>query len=149
MPRTQVKRTASKRDVAEPCAKPHDLHEEFKHRDKLSPKVFPITACVARPVPKCEIAKSPGARAALGCEWKRLRDKSVWDESTVREWYEVARDAQHNGVEVNFGYLFAMCVEKNPELPPDHPKRKLKGRVVFQGNRVTNQNWEAAICQDL
>eukprot|EP00972_Heterocapsa_arctica_P108060 15915056-Heterocapsa_arctica.AAC.1 len=42
-----------------------------------------------------------------------------------------------------------MCVEKNNELPPDHPKRKFKGRVAFQGNRVTNQNWEAAIVQDL
>eukprot|EP00972_Heterocapsa_arctica_P101389 14942994-Heterocapsa_arctica.AAC.1 len=42
-----------------------------------------------------------------------------------------------------------MCVEKNSELPAGHPKRKFKGRVVFQGNRVTNQNWEAAIFQDL
>eukprot|EP00972_Heterocapsa_arctica_P086558 12759454-Heterocapsa_arctica.AAC.1 len=42
-----------------------------------------------------------------------------------------------------------MCVEKNSELPEGHPKRKFTGRVVFQGNRVTNQNWEAAIFQDL
>eukprot|EP00972_Heterocapsa_arctica_P063311 9340948-Heterocapsa_arctica.AAC.1 len=81
---------------------------------------------VARPVPKSEIAKSPGAKASLDNEWKRLRDKSVWDESTVREWSEVARDAQRDGVEVNFGYLFAMCVEKNSEVPLDHPKRKFK-----------------------
>ena len=53
------------------------------------------------------------------------------------------------GVEVNFGYLFCICVEKNSELAPDNPKRKYKGRVVFQGNRVTNQNWEAAIFQDM
>eukprot|EP00972_Heterocapsa_arctica_P083152 12253923-Heterocapsa_arctica.AAC.1 len=72
MPCTQVTRTALKRDVAEPCAQPYDLHEEFKHRDKLSPIRFPINACVARPVEKSEIAKSPGARAALDCEWKRL-----------------------------------------------------------------------------
>ena len=44
---------------------------------------------------------------------------------------------------------FSVCVEKNCELPPGHPKRKFKGRVVFQGNRVTNKNWEAAIFQDL
>ena len=80
---------------------------------------------------------------------KRLRDKSVWDESTVKEWSHVAHEAQQNGSEVNFGYLFAMCVEKNSELPDGHPKRKFKGRVVFQGNRVTNQNWEAAIFPDL
>eukprot|EP00972_Heterocapsa_arctica_P042232 6226116-Heterocapsa_arctica.AAC.1 len=78
------------------------MNEELKHRDKLSPNIFPINACVARPVPKSEIAKSPGARASLDVEWKRLRDKSVWDESTVKEWSDVARDAQSAGVEVNF-----------------------------------------------
>eukprot|EP00972_Heterocapsa_arctica_P062250 9176967-Heterocapsa_arctica.AAC.1 len=42
------------------------------------------------------------------------------------------------------------CVSRRThELPAGHPKRKFKGRVVFQGNRVTNQNWEAAIFQDL
>eukprot|EP00972_Heterocapsa_arctica_P039707 5852644-Heterocapsa_arctica.AAC.1 len=61
------------------------MHEEFKHRDKLSPNFVPINACVAPPIPKSEIAKSPGARASLDCECKRLRDKSVWDESTVKE----------------------------------------------------------------
>ena len=40
-------------------------------------------------------------------------------------------------------------MEKNYELPPEHPSRKFKGRVVFQGNRVVNQNWEAAVFQDL
>ena len=73
----------------------------------------------------------------------------VWDEDKVREWSDVAREARKGNCEVNFGYLFGICVEKNSELPPLHPKRKFKGRVVFQGNRVTNQNWEAAMFQDL
>ena len=85
----------------------------------------------------------------MTAEWNRLREKSVWDESQVREWADVAREAQKAGKEVNFGYLFGICVEKNSEPPAGHPKRKFKGRVVFQGNRVTNQNWEAAIFQDL
>eukprot|EP00972_Heterocapsa_arctica_P098902 14593643-Heterocapsa_arctica.AAC.1 len=42
------------------------------------------------------------------------------------------------------------CVSRRTlELPAGHPKRKCKGRVVFQGNRVTNQSWGAAIFQDL
>eukprot|EP00972_Heterocapsa_arctica_P098240 14498896-Heterocapsa_arctica.AAC.1 len=82
MPCTQVKRTALMRGNLEVCVRPYDMHEEFKHRDKLSSNLYTINACVARPVPKCEIAKYPGARAALDCEWKILRDKSVWDEST-------------------------------------------------------------------
>eukprot|EP00972_Heterocapsa_arctica_P084308 12419982-Heterocapsa_arctica.AAC.1 len=65
MPCTQVKRSTLKRRVLEHCVDPYGMHEECKHRDKLSPKIFPINACVARPVPKSEIAKSPGARASL------------------------------------------------------------------------------------
>ena len=84
----------------------------------------------------------------MKAEWDRLRSKVVWDENIVREWSDVAKEAQDAGVEVNFGYLFGICVEKNSELPLGHLKRKFKGRVVFQGNRVTNQNWEAAIFQN-
>ena len=45
------------------------------------------------------------------------------------------------------GYLFGLCVEKNSEMSPE--LRKYKYRVVFQGNRVIDQNYEAAIFQDL
>jgi hypothetical protein len=47
------------------------------------------------------------------------------------------------------GYLFGICVEKNSELPAGHPSRKFKGRVVFQGNRVVDQNWQRAVFEDL
>ena len=41
--------------------------------------------------------------------------------------------------------LFAFCSEKDSELPPDHPSRKFKGRVVFEGNRVVDENHQAAL----
>ena len=121
------------------------------------PKIVPfnshswtiVSACVARPVSRKELLQSPPAQASMKAEWDRLRNKMVWDEDKVREWSDVAREAQRGNYELNFGYLFGICVEKNSELPPLHPKRKFKGRVVFQGNRVTNQNWEAAIFQDM
>eukprot|EP00969_Alexandrium_andersonii_P134934 5969506-Alexandrium_andersonii.AAC.1 len=47
------------------------------------------------------------------------------------------------------GYLFCICVEKNSELESTSPLRKYKYRVVFQGNRVVDQNYDAAIFQDL
>ena len=81
----------------------------------------------------------------MDSEWKRLIDKHVWDVDSVREWRDVAAQALLKKTEVQFGYLFGICVEKNAELPADHPSRKFKGRVVFQGNRVVNQNWEAAV----
>eukprot|EP00972_Heterocapsa_arctica_P063017 9297231-Heterocapsa_arctica.AAC.1 len=61
MPCTQVKRAVLKKSTLEPCVRPYDMHEEFKHRDKFSPNICPIIVFVARPVPKSEIAKSPGA----------------------------------------------------------------------------------------
>ena len=64
-------------------------------------------------------------------------------------WKDVAADARRDGKQVQFGHIFGICVEKNSELPKGHPNRKFKGRVVFQGNRVVDQNWEHAPFQDL
>ena len=47
------------------------------------------------------------------------------------------------------GYLFGICVEKNSELKENDPARKYKGRVVFQGNRVIDQFFDAGIFQDM
>ena len=53
------------------------------------------------------------------------------------------------------GRLFGIMVEKGSELPlydaqgNRDPRRKYKYRVVFQGNRVVNQNWEVAMFQNL
>jgi hypothetical protein len=73
----------------------------------------------------------------------------AWDEVVVREWADVAREARQTGKEVHFGYLLGLCFEKGSELPEGHPDRKFKGRFVFQGDRVVNQDWEVALFQDL
>ena len=45
--------------------------------------------------------------------------------------------------------IFGFVVEKNTDLPTGDPRRKSKGRAVFQGNNVKNQNWENAVFSDL
>ena len=45
------------------------------------------------------------------------------------------------------GRVFGIMVEKNYEAAPEH--RKMKYRVVFQGNNVFTQNHEVALFQDL
>ena len=45
------------------------------------------------------------------------------------------------------GYMFGICVENNAELDPS--LRRFKGRVVFQGNQVYDQNNNYDIFQDL
>ena len=72
-----------------------------------------------------------------------------WDESRVRPWKEVSREAKATGVTVHVGRIFDICVEKNPELPAGDPRRKYKGRVVFRGNEVRGQDWNYAMFQEL
>ena len=45
--------------------------------------------------------------------------------------------------------MFDICVEKNAELAEKDPRRKFKGRVVFSGDRVKDQNWDHAMFQEL
>eukprot|EP00972_Heterocapsa_arctica_P015610 2298290-Heterocapsa_arctica.AAC.1 len=125
MPRSQVKRKhlrAPRGRKAATCVSPFYRYVAQQHRDKFAKPMYPFNACVARPVSKAEIASSAGAKAALDSECKRFRDKHVWAETVVCKWSDVAWDAQQKGTEVNLGYIFALCVEKNSELPAGHPK---------------------------
>ena len=119
-----------------------------EHRPKLRPRI-PFNACVARPVSRKEQRANEDARKAMLKEWQRLRDMKTWDETEVLEWRDVAKKARRDGEEVHFGYLLGLCFEKGSELPKDHKDRKFKGRTVFQGDRVVNQNYEVAMFQDL
>ncbi len=91
----------------------------------------------------------PKAKAALDKEWDRFRSLNTWDENGVREWSEVAAEARRSGKKTHMGRVFAILVEKNHELPEDNPLRKFKGRVVFQGNNVRDENWEVAMFREL
>ena len=73
----------------------------------------------------------------------------MWDESVIREWRDVAKEAQRTGKKIHIAYLFGICVLKGSELPPGHENRKYKYRVVFQGNRVVDEEWQAAQFEDL
>jgi len=128
---------------------PRTFSTESGHRQHISNHTFPLNACVARPVNAKEVARTPKAQEALQKEWDRLRGMRCWDESQVREWSDVSRECKRTGEKAHVGRVFAICVEKNAELPTDHPNRKFKGRVVFQGNNVKDENWDVALFQEL
>ena len=65
-----------------------------------------MNACVARPVSRKELLQSPPAQASMKAEWDRLSYKMVWDEDKVREWSDVASEAQKGNYELNFGLSF-------------------------------------------
>ena len=107
-------------------------------------------ACVARTVKPAEVKVNDKARTSMDVEWQRLRRVprkdgkfGVWDEDDVREWASVRRDAKARNEKANVGLVFGIVVEKNQELPEHDPKRKYKGRAVFQGNNVWDEegNW--------
>ena len=65
----------------------------------------------------------------------------------LTKWAKDHKDK--TGEDSHFGRVFALMVEKNSELEKDNPLRKYKGRVVFQGNNVWDQNAEVAMFQAL
>ena len=119
------------------------------HRVKIPFHTFPFSALVARPVGKKEIALEPKAQLALDAEWLKLVKAKVWDEERPREWSEVSALAKKNESTVHLGRVFEICVEKGSELPIGNPGRKFKGRAVFQGNNVRDQNFDWAVFQEL
>ena len=135
---------------AMPCTARSEAKLGHGNKIPLSPHSM-FNAMVARPVGKREVEDSEEAKKARDKEWNRLRDRKVWDESpgTIMEWDKLAANARAKNKDINFGYLFGICVEKGSELDKTDPNRKYKYRVVFQGNRVVNQDWEAATFDDL
>ena len=120
-----------------------------EHRPHIVDVELPFSAAVARPVGKAEIRSTPAAQEALLKEWTKLRQAGCWDESKVREWSDVASEARRNSTTMHVGLIFEICVEKGSELAPGDPNRKYKGRVVFQGNNVKDENWNTALFQEL
>lgn len=106
-------------------------------------------AMVSRPVSRNEMLSSPDALASMKKEWKGLWDQDVFDFSRVVEYDEIVKEYRAKNEEVQLARVHGICVEKNHQLPKDDPRRKFKGRGVLLGNQVKNQNFEAALFQDL
>ena len=123
--------------------------ENMNHRIKNVPFTLGLPAMIARPVSKAEISADKGNKysKAQTKEWDKLWEKTVFDISSVAEWSLVAQKARREGRTIHMGRAFGLMVERNYELPEDDPRRKLKYRVVVQGNQVHTQNWEAAVFQ--
>ena len=126
------------------------------HRRKSVSLQGLFNACVARPVKPAEAKDNPKAKAAMQEEWDRLRavvrpdgTKGVWDEHLVANWRDVRRNARRKGRTVHVGRVFGIIVEKNHELDPRDPRRKYKGRAVFGGDNVKDQDSNWAIFQEL
>jgi hypothetical protein len=133
------------------------------HAQNFPRPLLPAGAFTTRPVSKNEFSKNDTAMKAYWKEWNNLEAKGVWDWSTLCEWSDcqavqrskvaaatkagVLLDA--DDLEVHLGYLFGFMVEKGAEFPEGDVRRKWKYRVVFQGNMVVDQDWQAACFEQL
>ncbi|CAE8734045.1 unnamed protein product, partial [Polarella glacialis] len=82
-------------------------------------------------------------------ELGKLRAAGAWSEPTVIEWSLVRDKAVRSGKKVHVGRLHAIAAEKGSELPLGHPERKMKGRIVFLGNNVRDEDGQVALLGDL
>ena len=129
-------------------------YEQHEHRNKY---VQMHPACIARPVKSKEVKSSPKAQEALDNEWTKLEtlrwpDKKghgTWDISKVAEWSDVKRRAQAAGEDAHVGRVAELCFEKGSELKPDDARRIMKGRAVFPGDQVKDQDGKWAIYAEL
>ena len=110
---------------------------------------FELFCAVARLVSRDEVARNPKAKAALDAEWERPRVKGTWDEVRVQECQKVVSEANRKGETVRLGRIFEACYEKGSELEEWNPLRKFKGRTVFEGNNVRDQNSDHALFGEL
>ena len=141
-----------------PCVRPapDEPHRESLReviKDKIRELEFKnaleLYAAVARLVSKDEVSRTPKAQEAMDKEWNKLLSRGVWDQSRVCECQEIIAEARSRGETVHLGRIFEACYEKGSELSHDDPRRKFKGRTVFQGNNVHDENWDHALFAEM
>ena len=135
-----VAMAASLGDQADAPVMPKKSRPDSGHRAHVRPPEALWNILVARPVTRKEALGNPAAHEAVMKEWDELRKQRVWDEKRVKPWAEVRAEAKRTGRTIHVGRIFDICVEKNHELPQSDARRKFKGRVVFGGNNVRDQN---------
>ena len=117
-----------------------------RHRLKVAEHGNCFNAMVTRPP---VTISNPKAMEAFMKEWKGLWDQEVFDFSQTQEYDEVVNEAKKKGQKVHMARVHGLIYEKNYQLKEDDPARKFKGRGVLLGDRVKDQNMEAALFQDL
>ena len=116
-----------------------------EHREHEPDRPIWLEACVARPVGKAEISRTPAARAALEKEWQKLHKANTWDESTVMEWSEVAARAKTKGTKAHVGRIVEiMRGKKGVSSPQAMPAASTRAESCSRAtrcatNRLTTQ----------
>jgi len=124
---------------AKTCSsKPHQDHTSMRG---YSSETF--LGMVHTPVDIKKALQIPDARKALDAEWAKLVKRGAWDVRKVRPKAEVIAEARSTGVPAHFGSLRDLCHIKNSQLGEEF--WTYKGRVVFRGDIVRNEQGDFAV----
>jgi len=144
------------RTVAAP-AMPVDYDIAPEHRCRVSEYDPLFPSAVARKVKRAEVEQVPAAKQAVDKEWFKLLDaphpdghgKGTWDMSSVREARDVRAEARSTNTTVHMGMIAELCFQKASELEDGDPLKVYKGRHVFLGDQVKDQDFDYAVFNDL
>ena len=106
-----------------------------------------VLAAVTRLLSRADMMSNPAAKEAVWKEAQGLIKEGTWDLTTVTERCDLIADSKRKDVRIHLGQLMSICSEKFAELA-EH-LRVLKGRIVFRGDIVKDQEGAAAVFQDL
>ena len=101
---------------------------------------------VHTPVSIKKALEMPKAKEALEKEWNKLEKLPAWLKDKVMAKAQVIANARKNGSKVHFGTLMDLCFEKHSQLA--EALRVYKGRVVFRGDQVKDEEGFFAIFSD-
>ena len=93
-----------------------------------------------------EIWSNKDAMEALATEKAGLLAQRTWLEETVVEKDDLVSDAREKGKKIHLGELMPIASIKHFESPT---LRKHKGRIVFRGDNVKDQDGAIAVFQEL
>ena len=74
-----------------------------------------------------------------------IQSKQAWLLDTVRPKREVMAEAKQSGKTIHIGSLMTLCHEKHSELNLPMNEKKYKGRVVFRGDSVKDEDGSYAV----
>ena len=74
---------------------------------------------------------------------ENLEERGCWNKKMARPLSEVIKEANKAGKTIHIGSMLELLYLKNSELAVE--AQKLKGRVVFLGDRVRDQYGAAAV----
>ena len=149
LPARAAKATGGQGTPAMPVLAPRPYVESSRGGGDVEHRCQLPLAMVARLISAKDVDKTPGGRAAIDAEWDALKGRGCWNIANAQKWNDVKKKANAEGRTIHLGSMLELLYQKGDELPEGDLNRKLKGRVVFLGDRVRDQHGAAAVFEEL